>query len=344
VRPEAALGLRPVPLNRGFAAPQSCRWRHGQPLKRLGQRVPQDGFGAPLGHPGPPLSCPRQPRHGGGRTAPRSPQSRLTWAVGVTGKLFLRRLGPPRARAEAGGGGGGEGRRRGIARWCVGRSPPPLVSPDRLAQVASRCKGALLPLTCGRSGGASRARRRLPVAARAGTGASGSDATFLVGTSSRRSSGASSTSPTACPRHCPLTRANPLVQVACCGAPRPRRVLRGRTVGTRRHTPRAPLCHTVPSPPAGPCPRAPQHAALLFHDRPCYCCAGARSCEPGHAPASSIPEHMHMTPPPFYNRRARRDAHLLLWLLRYADERACVSPVLTFIGRGDKQAHLAEIF
>ena len=267
MRPEAALGLRPVPLNRGFAAPQSCRWRPRQPLKRLGQRVPQDGFGAPLGHPGPPLSCPRQPRHDGGRPAPPvrkvgSP-GRSASSGSSSGASDRRRALGPRRAAGAAGKNGAVALRDGV----LAGHPTPLVSPDRLAQVASRCKGALLPLTCGRSGGASRARRRLPVAARTGTGASRSDATFLVGTSSRRSSGASSapTSPTACPRHCPLTRANPLVQVACCGAPRPRRVLRGRTVGTRRHTPRAPLCHTVPSPSSRPFallpPRAPSRSS-----------------------------------------------------------------------------------
>ena len=91
-----------------------------------------------------------------------------------------------------------------------------------------------------RSGGASRARarRRLPVAARAGTGASVADATFLVGISSRRSIGAGSAplapsppaevvfwcSPTACPATA-LDARNPFVQVACCGAPRSWRVL-----------------------------------------------------------------------------------------------------------------------
>ena len=120
---------------------------------------------------------------------------------------------------------------------CLAQVFPHLVSPPRLAQVAPQEKRRAV--SC-RSGGASRARarRRLPVAARAGTGASVADATFLVGISSRRSIGASSAplapsppaevvfwcSPTACPATA-LDARNPFVQVACCGAPRSRRVL-----------------------------------------------------------------------------------------------------------------------
>ena len=147
------------------------------------------------------------------------------------------RRAPGRARAEASGGGGGEGRRLLQELGCLAQVSPHLVSPPRLAQVAPQEKRRAV--SC-RSGGASRARarRRLPVAARAGTGASVADATFLVGISSRRSIGASSAplapsppaevvfwcSPTACPATA-LDARNPFVQVACCGAPRSWRVL-----------------------------------------------------------------------------------------------------------------------
>ena len=72
----------------------------------------------------------------------------------------------------------------GRARACDGLSVARLAS----RKSPRRRKGAVSY----RSGGASRARgrRRLPVAARAGTGASGCDATFLVGISSRRWIGA----------------------------------------------------------------------------------------------------------------------------------------------------------
>ena len=64
--------------------------------------------------------------------------------------------------------------------------------------------------------------------------------------------------------------------------------VRSARAGTPRARPSATPC-PLPLQPALAPARA-HHAALLFHDRPCYCCAGARSCEPGHAPASSIPE------------------------------------------------------
>ena len=186
-------------------------------------------------------------------------------------RAALRRLGlPARARAEAGGRGGGKGRRvlRGLG--CLAQIFPHLGSQARLAQVAAHAQRRCAAARAAPRTGA--APRRLPVAAHAGTGASVADATFLVGISSRRSIGASSAplappsppevvfwcSPTACPATA-LDARNPFVQVACCGAPRPRRVLRGRAVGTRRHMlpTRQSLAPPLPgcSPPATALPR-----------------------------------------------------------------------------------------
>ena len=191
--------------------------------------------------------------------------------IGATGQLSgasaCRRALRPRLLAGAAGKGGaccgGSGRyndriERSAARLASRRSP-------------RRRKGAMLPL--GRRLARARARL-LPVAARAGTGASGCDATFLVGISSRRSIGASSAplappsppevvfwcSPTACPATA-LDARNPFVQVACCGAPRPRRVLRGRAVGTRRHM--LPTRQSLTAPPLPGC--SPPAIALPRH-------------------------------------------------------------------------------
>ena len=149
--------------------------------------------------------------------------------IGATGQLSgasaCRRALRPRLLAGAAGKGGaccgGSGRyndriERSAARLASRRSP-------------RRRKGAMLPL--GRRLARARARL-LPVAARAGTGASGCDATFLFGISSRRSIGASSAplappsppevvfwcSPTACPATA-LDARNPFVQVACSNDP-----------------------------------------------------------------------------------------------------------------------------
>ena len=73
--------------------------------------VPQDAIGAPLGHPGPSLSCPGQrPDTVEDGRAPRSPQDWLTWAVGATGQLSgasarRRELGPRRVAGAAEKGG-----------------------------------------------------------------------------------------------------------------------------------------------------------------------------------------------------------------------------------------------
>ena len=109
-------------------------------------------------------------------------------------RAALRRLGlPARAQAEAAGGGGGEGRRvlRGDGRYNDGieRSAARLTSRRSLP----RRKDAVLTLSAARAAPRTGAAPRLlPVAARASTGASVADATFLVGISSRRSIGASS--------------------------------------------------------------------------------------------------------------------------------------------------------
>ena len=101
----------------------------------------------------------------------------------------------PRPAGARSGRGGRRGRRGRAARAAGARvlgagHPPPRQpgSPRAARRSPRRRKGAVSY----RSGGASRARarRRLPVAARAGTGASVADATFLIGTSSRRTIGA----------------------------------------------------------------------------------------------------------------------------------------------------------
>ena len=106
-------------------------------------------------------------------------------------RAALRRLGlPARARAEVAGGGGGEGWRVLVpfpAAPAIGSKGTTIGSKGRQPGSPRRRKGAVLPL--GRRLARARARL-LPVAARAGTGASGCDATFLVGISSRRSIGA----------------------------------------------------------------------------------------------------------------------------------------------------------
>jgi hypothetical protein len=88
------------------------------------------------------------------------------------------------------------------------RYAPSPISAGQPRRAASPLFGGTLPadlLTAAQGLARARARRCLPVAARAGTGASGSDATFLVGISSRRSIGASSAplAPHSLPRHCP---------------------------------------------------------------------------------------------------------------------------------------------
>ena len=88
------------------------------------------------------------------------------------------------------------------------RYAPSPISAGQPRRAASPLFGGTSPadlLTAAQGLARARARRCLPVAARAGTGASGSDATFLVGISSRRSIGASSAplAPHSLPRHCP---------------------------------------------------------------------------------------------------------------------------------------------
>jgi len=140
---------------------------------------------APLGHPGPSrpvaLDSPEQPAP---PLAPRTPQDQLTWTADGSSQLSWslarrRALGPRRAVGATG--------RGGAAAWRDGvwsRSPPPLTSPARLAQVA--CAGAAA-LCCAALDGAFGAGAPLAAAppsvqARAGTGASaGLDATFLIG-------------------------------------------------------------------------------------------------------------------------------------------------------------------
>ena len=105
-------------------------------------------------------------------------------------RAALRCLGPPaRARAEAAGGGVGEGWRvlPGLGR--LAQVSPHLASQARFAQVASQAQRRC-ELSLGRRFSRSRPPARLPVAARAGTGAPVADATFLVGVSSRRLIGA----------------------------------------------------------------------------------------------------------------------------------------------------------
>ena len=150
----------PWPTSPGRPRP-AAGLRLRQPLKRLGEVVPQDAIGAPLGHPGPSLSYPGQPRHvEDGRAPPQS--ARLAHLVGRRHRAALRRLGlPARARAEAAGGGGGQGRRvlRGEGRYNDGieRSAARLTSRRSLP----RRKDAVLTLCC-RSGGASHGRRPPP--------------------------------------------------------------------------------------------------------------------------------------------------------------------------------------
>ena len=182
----------PWPTSPGRPRP-AAGLRLRQPLKRLGEVVPQDAIGAPLGHPGPSLSYPGQPRHvEDGRAPPQS--ARLAHLVGRRHRAALRCLGlPARAQAEAAGGGGGEGRRvlRGEGRYNDGieRSAARLAS----RRLPRRRKDAVLTLSAARAAPRTGAAPRLlPVAARASTGASVADATFLVGISSRRSIGASS--------------------------------------------------------------------------------------------------------------------------------------------------------
>ena len=125
--------------------------------------MPQDWIGAPLGHPRPCLRCLGQRRHGGGLSAPRSPQDQLTWSVVAIGKLSgasARRgaLGPRRLAGPAGKG--------GAVAWRVGmwRILPLLRSAARLASRRSppACPQRRCAAAVGRSGGASRGRPQTP--------------------------------------------------------------------------------------------------------------------------------------------------------------------------------------
>ena len=186
----------PWPTSPGRPRP-AAGLRLRQPLKRLGEVVPQDAIGAPLGHPAPSLRCPGQPRHAEhGRGPP--PPAGLAHLGGRRHRGALRCLGPPaRERAEAAGGGGGEGRRVLPGLGCSAQVSPRPRQPGSPRAVASQAQRRAVSSPLGRRLARSRppAARLLPVAARAGTGASGCDATFLVGISSRRSIGASSAPP-----------------------------------------------------------------------------------------------------------------------------------------------------
>ena len=223
--------------------------------------MPQDGIGAPLGHPAPSLRCHGQRRHvEDGRGPP--PPAGLAHLVGRRHRAALRCLGPPaRARAEAAGGGGGEGRRRDMARLWVARSPP--TSSARLASRRSlrRRKGAV---SC-RPGGASRARacppaswwRLAPAPAPPWPTPPSSSASPLVGRSVRSTCPLSPPPPrfrlVASPQPAPATaldaRRPPSRRSLAAAAARPARA------GTRRAA--RPPRPSAPRLPAGPVAPAP---------------------------------------------------------------------------------------
>ena len=179
-------------------------------------------------------------------------------------------------------------------------TPPP---PRQGASAGARAVLSLPAARCRRPrvGRASVAAR--PVQARAGTGAQGADATLLPGVSSRRSRSVRPDRTSHMP-HTPLTRIALFVQVACCGVSPPA-ALRPARAGTRRAArprprPCAPshplplsgpsLCRPSPYPPQPSAglvsPRAPMKLLSSFHGHPCCSCAGARSRDACHVPAS----------------------------------------------------------
>jgi hypothetical protein len=184
-RPEAPLGPRLLPLDRGFAPPESCPLtpRDAPEAPRQADAPwPARGAARTSGAFSP--SCPGQPRAAGAPPRPSHP-ARSAHLDGRRQQPALLELGPPaRARAEAGGGSDGEGRRRGMARRCVVQVTPPPHQPGstRAGRLRRRSGAGLCwARRCLRRGRPPR-RRPPSVQARAGTGASaGLDATFLIG-------------------------------------------------------------------------------------------------------------------------------------------------------------------
>ena len=198
-------------------------------------------IGAPLGHPGRSLRCPRPPRTLRSRRA-RPDTHERPLLCGRRQRQLLCSRGAPAAEGvdarvmRAVGAAGGFGTcstRSGRSR----RSGRTVGTPARTRQVASAGAGAALSLPTARC---RRARAGLafvaahPVLARAGTGAFGADTTLLPGVSSRRSrSVRPDRGPLTCLTHTPLTRFALFVQVACCGVSPPA-ALRLARAGTRR--------------------------------------------------------------------------------------------------------------
>ena len=174
------------------------------------EKVLPRAIGAPFGHQGRSLRCPRPPRTLRSRRARPDPHERPLLCGRRQRQLFCSRGAPAAEGVEARGGRGGVGTCRtgsGRSRRSdrkAGRSP---------RQVASAGAGAVLSLPTARCW---RARGVLPVQARAGTGAQGADVTSLFGIScqlfsSHGSIGAPTSSSLPCP---PCPRCSPVALAA----------------------------------------------------------------------------------------------------------------------------------
>ena len=177
----------PWPTSPGRPRP-AARWRLRQALKR----APQRG-GAPGRHRGAARASgafPQVPWTAPTRGArPRPPATRRTSSPGRSAPPCSSQV--PRPAGAREGRGGWRGRRGRAARAAgarvLGAGLPPPQQPGSPRAVASQAQRRAVSSPLGRRLARSRppAARLLPVAARAGTGASGCDATFLVGISSR---------------------------------------------------------------------------------------------------------------------------------------------------------------
>ena len=146
-------------------------------------------IGAPLGHQGRSLRCPRPPRTLRSRRARPDPHERPLLCGRRQRQLFCSRGAPAAERVEARGRRGGGNRRGEITRQRVAHALPPPRQADSPRQVASAGASAVLSLPtarCWLARGGNLTPAALPVQARAGTGARGADATLLPGFSSRR--------------------------------------------------------------------------------------------------------------------------------------------------------------
>ena len=224
------------------------------------EKVLPRAIGAPLGHQGRPLRCPRPPRTLRSRRARPDPHESPLLCGRRQRQLFCSRGAPAAEGVEARGGRGGGDRH---VLHAIG--PVASVGPNG-RHAASASAGRLCRRKrCAEPAGRAVAARALPVQARAGTGALGADATSLVGISSSRRA-RSVGAPVPSPLICPARLLRLLPHPRRCGrhtqAHATRLALAPRDIPHHRYPPGSLLPHAQA--PLGPCYRAllPPRTAL----------------------------------------------------------------------------------